>query len=104
MPTKGSIGICRYELWCTAKAAKTRYCCIHCDLPVEECRNWNDSREDEKYNSEVFEDLAGRLEVPETRNRWDTPLFRIKPGSDSESQASIQSIRIPSADHCGHKN
>ena len=78
--------VCRYELWCIAKGAKSRYCCIHCDISTEECRSWNDSRTDVQYKAQVFEDLAGRFETPDSRNRWENPLFRIKPGTDGEQE------------------
>jgi tRNA uridine 5-carbamoylmethylation protein Kti12 len=34
----------------------------------------------------VFEDLAGRFEPPDSRNRWDSPLFTVRPAlQDAES-------------------
>jgi hypothetical protein len=27
-----------------------------------------------------FQDLAGRFETPDSRNRWDAPLFTVRPG------------------------
>ena len=66
-----------------AKASKARYCVLHCELPVDVSREWNSLRTAEGYHSEVFDDLAGRFESPETRNRWDIPLFRIDPRADN---------------------
>lgn len=31
-----------------------------------------------------FEDLAGRFERPDPRNRWDAPLFTVVPGKHLE--------------------
>ena len=31
----------RYELYCVAKGASTRYCVTHCELPTEVSRGWN---------------------------------------------------------------
>ena len=65
-----------------AKANKARYCVLHCELPVEVSRKWNSFRTDDGYATEVFDDLAGRFESPDTKNRWDTPLFRVDPRTD----------------------
>lgn len=40
-------------------------------------------RTDTAYPADVFEDLIGRFESPDTKNRWDTPLFRINPLSEA---------------------
>ncbi|XP_013777563.1 protein KTI12 homolog [Limulus polyphemus] len=71
----------RYELYCVSKAIKTTHCVIHCDLPVETCKKWNISRNEEKqYSEEVFTALVQRFEMPDSRNRWDSPLFIIHEG------------------------
>lgn len=31
----------RYELWCLARAARIRYCVVHCDVDEQSCRTWN---------------------------------------------------------------
>ncbi len=84
--TRKTAGCCfaRYELWCVARTAATRYCMLHCDAPVERARAWNDARRAARapcYSPAVFEDLARRFETPSERNRWDTPLFRVQPGA-----------------------
>jgi protein KTI12 len=50
----------RYELWCIARQAATRYCMVHVDTPTEMCRTWNAARATPSYEPDVFEDLAGR--------------------------------------------
>lgn len=65
---------CRYEIWCIARAVGTRSCVLHCDVPAEQCREWNAGRPD-GYSPAVFDDLAGRFERPDSRSRWDAPLF-----------------------------
>ncbi len=50
----------RYELWCVARQAATRYCMVHVDTPVETCRQWNQERQGPKYEEHVMEDLCGR--------------------------------------------
>ncbi|KAL4524623.1 hypothetical protein Ndes2526B_g06820 [Nannochloris sp. 'desiccata'] len=75
----------RYELYCIAKAAATRYCMVHVDTPAETCEEWNETRVGsdvgvhDKYSVEIFDDLAGRFERPDARNRWDAPLFTVSP-------------------------
>lgn len=70
----------RYELWCVARSVATRYCMVHVDAPVESCRQWNAARAaagGDTYSEAVFDDLAGRFERPDARNRWDAPLFTV---------------------------
>ena len=90
-----SVSCCRYELWCIARAAATRYCVIHCELSAEVCRAWNSQRNSPGYSAKVFEDLASRFEPPDTRNRWDTPLIRVNPQADplsDELQPAIAAV------------
>lgn len=76
----------RYELWCKAREAATRYCAVHVDTPPEVCRRWNAARpEEQRYEKAVFEDLAGRFERPDARNRWDAPLFTVRPAAAAAS-------------------
>ena len=69
----------RYELWCLARGAATKYCLVHVATPVETCREWNKERSGDTFCSEIFEDLASRFERPDARNRWDAPLFTVDP-------------------------
>ncbi|PSN47449.1 Protein KTI12 [Blattella germanica] len=70
----------RYELYCMSKASKTTQCTVHCEIPVETAWKWNcDRGEDEKYSREIFDALTMRYEPPDSRNRWDSPLFTVLP-------------------------
>lgn len=69
----------RYEIWCLARGASTRCCVVHVDTPVDTCRSWNASRSDDVYTEETFEDLASRLERPDSKNRWEAPLYSVFP-------------------------
>lgn len=70
----------RYELWCVARSAATKYLMVHVDTTVDTCKTWNAARnEAESYRENIFEDLAGRFERPDSRNRWDSPLFTVHP-------------------------
>ncbi|XP_067829485.1 protein KTI12 homolog isoform X1 [Heptranchias perlo] len=69
----------RYELFCLIKHAQTPHCLIHCETAVDVCSSWNQNRELEKqYTQEIFDALVMRFEAPESRNRWDSPLFTIQ--------------------------
>ena len=52
---------------------------VHVDTPVGTCQQWNKHREGDSYSEEIFDDLGGRFERPDARNRWDAPLFTITP-------------------------
>ena len=88
---------CRYELWCVARAAATRYCVVHCHTPADVAQRWNAARApDAAYSSKVFEDLAGRFEMPDSRNRWEKPLHTVhldQPGWEDAVQAIAASLR-----------
>ena len=69
----------RYELFCVSKHMKTPQCVLQCATPVETAREWNYSREDGSYSQEIFDALVMRFESPDSRNRWDSPLFILHP-------------------------
>lgn len=69
----------RYELWCLARGMGTRYCMVNVDSPPEQCRRWNQQRSGDGYSAAVFDDLARRFERPDARNKWDSPLFTVRP-------------------------
>ncbi|XP_070536015.1 protein KTI12 homolog [Ptychodera flava] len=69
----------RYELYCVSKSSKTTHCVIHCEVSPERASDWNQQRDEtEKYSQEIFDALVMRFEAPDSRNRWDSPLFTIQ--------------------------
>ena len=73
----------RYELWCVARAVGAKYCVVYCATTAETARTWNAARnEADAYTHAVFEDLARRFEAPDSRNRWDKPLYEVLPGQE----------------------
>ncbi|XP_073240983.1 protein KTI12 homolog isoform X1 [Porites lutea] len=86
----------RYELYCVAKAHKTTHCIVHCDTSKEKCREWNSTREN-GYDEEILDALVMRFEAPESRNRWDSPLFVIQVGDDLPLDSIYDALinRIP---------
>lgn len=81
----------RYELWCIARAAATRYCVVYVDVDVPTAREWNARRVDDAFSHDVFEDLAGRFEVPDSKNRWEAPLFRIR-HQEADTDEIVQDV------------
>ncbi|GIY46044.1 protein KTI12 homolog [Caerostris extrusa] len=68
----------RYELYCLNKSCKTTHCVIHCDLLPADCWIYNENRNSpEKYSEEIFKAVIQRYETPDSRNRWDSPLFIV---------------------------
>ena len=67
-------------MYCAAKASKCTQCTIHCDINEKLAYQWNTERLnfDERYSKEVFDGLLQRFEFPDSRNRWDSPLFTIQ--------------------------
>ncbi|XP_008410539.1 protein KTI12 homolog isoform X2 [Poecilia reticulata] len=68
----------RYELFCLTKHAQTPHCLVHCLTSGEESSLWNKNREAaEQYSQDIFDGLVQRFEAPDSRNRWDSPLFTV---------------------------
>ncbi|XP_008280330.1 protein KTI12 homolog [Stegastes partitus] len=68
----------RYELFCLIKHTQTPHCLVYCLTSGEQSSLWNSSREAaEQYNQDIFDALVQRFEAPDSRNRWDSPLFTI---------------------------
>ncbi|XP_063305504.1 protein KTI12 homolog [Pelobates fuscus] len=68
----------RYELFCLIKHTQTPHCLIHCLTAPETSSKWNQQRDQsEQYTQEIFDALVQRFEAPDSRNRWDSPLFTV---------------------------
>ncbi|XP_014859924.1 PREDICTED: protein KTI12 homolog [Poecilia mexicana] len=68
----------RYELFCLTKHAQTPHCLVHCLTSGEESSLWNKNREAaDQYSQDIFDALVQRFEAPDSRNRWDSPLFTV---------------------------
>lgn len=77
----------RYELYCVTKSAQTPHCVIHCDINPSQASEWNQGRaKEDQYTQEVFDGLVMRFELPENRNRWDSPLFVVLPEDELPCQ------------------
>ncbi|KAM9753257.1 protein KTI12 homolog [Menidia menidia] len=68
----------RYELFCLIKHAQTPHCLVYCLTSPEESSSWNVNRDAaEQYSQDIFDALVLRFEAPDSRNRWDSPLFTV---------------------------
>ncbi|KAM4733953.1 protein KTI12 homolog [Anableps anableps] len=68
----------RYELFCLTKHAQTPHCLVHCLTSGEDSSLWNQNRGvAEQYSQDIFDALVQRFEAPDSRNRWDSPLFTV---------------------------
>ncbi|KAL4658726.1 hypothetical protein GN956_G2237 [Arapaima gigas] len=69
----------RYELFCLIKHAQTPHCLVYCLTTPEDSSTWNASRPpEEQYTQEILDSLVMRFEPPDSRNRWDSPLFTVQ--------------------------
>ncbi|XP_020278482.1 protein KTI12 homolog [Pseudomyrmex gracilis] len=89
----------RYEIYCMTKLCKTPQCTVYCDMPVEHAWLWNDKRaEPERYNRKIFDELVARYETPNSKNRWDAPLFAVSPEDTlmyDEIYNSLYEVKLP---------
>ncbi|CAK9798892.1 Protein KTI12 homolog [Anthophora plagiata] len=89
----------RYEIYCITKLYKTPQCTIHCDIPVEHAWLWNEKRsESVQYSREIFDALVMRYEVPDSKNRWDSPLFAVSAEDElkfDEIYRSLYEVKAP---------
>ncbi|XP_043260384.1 protein KTI12 homolog isoform X1 [Colletes gigas] len=89
----------RYEIYCMTKLYKTPQCTVHCDIPVEHAWLWNERRpECEQYNREIFDALVMRYETPNSKDRWDSPLFTISAEDElkfDEIYGSLYKVKAP---------
>ncbi|XP_074533878.1 protein KTI12 homolog [Halichoeres trimaculatus] len=68
----------RYELFCLIKHTQTPHCLVYCLTSDEVSSRWNSERDAaEQYTQDIFDALVLRFEAPDSRNRWDSPLFTI---------------------------
>ena len=83
----------RYELFCVSKHVKTPHCIVQCGTPAETAKEWNTLRVDnDRYSDQVFDSLVARFEPPDSRNRWDHPLFVVYPEDSLPCQDILDTL------------
>jgi len=87
----------RYELFCRSKESATKHCVVYIQTDIEQCRKWHDKRKFDQLNEQLsdqyedayFNDLSNRMEFPNEKNRWDSPLFTIKAEMTDEERTKV---------------
>ena len=83
----------RYELYCISKHIKTTHCVLQCDTPLDIINAWNKARPpNEQYDDKIISELAMRFEAPDSRSRWDSPLFIVYPDDPLPSDQLVDSL------------
>ncbi|KAF5385765.1 hypothetical protein D9615_002477 [Tricholomella constricta] len=73
----------RYQMYCAAREMKLRICTIYVVATKEQCKNWNETRQDGRvYAPETYEE-------PSSMVRWDSPLFTILWDEDAPPMPQI---------------
>ncbi|GMR48213.1 hypothetical protein PMAYCL1PPCAC_18408, partial [Pristionchus mayeri] len=83
----------RYELFLVGKTVKTTYAvlCVKCDEGTSQWLN-EQKQEGESYTSTVISELFRRYESPDSRQRWDSPLFLVETGRLEKEKASDEEM------------
>ncbi|KAJ3038383.1 kti12, chromatin associated [Rhizophlyctis rosea] len=78
----------RYQLYCIARALGTPHCVIYCGSTPTQSLQFHSSISDSQktYPLDTLQALTSRFEEPDSRNRWDSPLFIFSPSDDSASE------------------
>ena len=71
----------RYELHCTTRLQKTPLCVVHVATSQAQCMEWH-QMVGSPYGDDLVTEMFARFECPDSRNRWDKPLFTLEPTED----------------------
>lgn len=71
----------RYELHCTTRLQKTPLCVVHVATSQAQCMEWHQMG-GSPYGDDLVTEMFARFECPDSRNRWDKPLFTLEPTED----------------------
>ncbi|CAG0898072.1 unnamed protein product [Darwinula stevensoni] len=80
----------RYELYCVSKGCHTTQCTVLCDVARDVALAWNDAHR--HYNTDVMQALMDRFEEPDSRKRWDNPLFHVRSLDDLDVGAICEAL------------
>ncbi len=83
----------RYQLYCVARGIGTPVCTLFCGSDFLNAKEKNTSID--IYDSTELENICSRFEEPDSRNRWDFPLFiLIKTDGSLENSQNPMSQQI----------
>ena len=79
----------RYEMFCLARTAKSTYCVLYCDNDLNSCIEQNEKQEKPSltFSEDLLRDLFSRMEMPNSSNRWDSPLYTVWPHEELPVEA-----------------
>ncbi|OQR99310.1 hypothetical protein THRCLA_06565 [Thraustotheca clavata] len=80
----------RYELFCLAKELSTTHCVVFVDTPVDVAIERNESRNGDRFPTEMVEAITMRFETPNAKNRWDAPLIHLTPADLTQDKIASQ--------------
>ncbi|OHT05731.1 Protein KTI12 like protein [Tritrichomonas foetus] len=89
----------RYELYCFAREQNLKFCCAFLDTDQKIARERSLSR----YPTKNLDDLYGRMETPNERNKWDRPLFVVKDGNDAQILEAIKNSALSKSNRLAPK-
>lgn len=75
----------RYELWCFAREVGLGFCCAFCEASEEDAIKRSQAR----YTDKQLNDLIGRMERPNDKQKWDRPLIVVTDPNDPETIKSV---------------
>ncbi|EGR33360.1 KTI12 chromatin associated, putative [Ichthyophthirius multifiliis] len=67
----------RYEMFCLARSNKTQHCVIYCEADIKIAREYNQQNQN-NFTEDMLVDYSSRMEIPNQKNRWDSPLFHLR--------------------------
>ena len=70
----------RYELYCLSRQYKTTQCVVYLKTSISSAKEYNGLNEPNNFNEEQFIEIGKRMEEPNPKSRWDSPLFTIFEG------------------------
>ncbi|CAD6194479.1 unnamed protein product [Caenorhabditis auriculariae] len=93
----------RYELFLAAKMSKTTYAVVQCTPDEATCLWLNSEKDvDVRYGDDAIKQLIFRYEKPDTKFRWEKPLFDIKIGKLErirETEEDLEGDMMQDLDH-----
>ena len=74
----------RYQLHCLSKQLKTSYSLIYCAISIDDAKSRCGGGPD-------FEDMVAKYEEPDTKNKWENPLFLVLSSDDDSFHEQLLS-------------
>mmetsp|Transcript_35831 Transcript_35831/g.40738 ORF Transcript_35831/g.40738 Transcript_35831/m.40738 type:complete len:276 (-) Transcript_35831:1155-1982(-) len=82
----------RYELYCLVRNAQTTHCVVYCETPQELAITRNQERDSNGFTEDLCQSLINRMETPNQKNRWDKPLFILRPDEETPCEDIFEAL------------